>query len=118
MFKQGFFYNHNVSDCKKTIEFYTEKLGFKLIYFDENKRDAMVTTNSKDCSIGFAEAQPITVTSTCIAFEVEDINHAVQALQQKGIEFKDGIIEVPGAVKLAGFRDPDGYKLLLSEKMS
>jgi len=117
MFKQGVGFHYNVSNCKHTIAFYTEKLGFKLIYCDTNKGQAMVTTSTKDCFIGFAEAQSIVPSSTCITFEVENINYAVQVLQQKGIEFKGGVIEVPGTVKLATFIDPDGYKLMLSERI-
>lgn len=76
-----------------------------------------MTTNTKDCIIGFAEARSIVPSSTCITLEVENIEQAVQTLQQKGIHFKDGIFEVPGAVKLATFFDPDGYKLMLSENI-
>lgn len=76
----------------------------------------MVTTNTKDCFIGFAEAQSIVPSSMCITFEVKNIEQAVQALQQKNVEFKGGIIEIPDLVKLATFIDPDGYKLMLSER--
>ena len=76
MFRQGIGFHYNVSNCKHTISFYTEKLGFQLIYYDTNKEQAMVTTNTKDCFIGFAEAQSIVPSSTCVTFEVENINHA------------------------------------------
>jgi len=49
---------------------------------------AMLTTNTKDCFIGFSEAQSLVPSSTCTTFEVENIKQAVQILQQKGIEFK------------------------------
>lgn len=67
--------------------------------------------------MGFAEAQSLVPSSTCTTFEVENIEQAVHILQQKGVEFKDGIFEVPGVVKLATFFDPDGYELMLSERM-
>ncbi|OPX84136.1 MAG: hypothetical protein A4E53_03911 [Pelotomaculum sp. PtaB.Bin104] len=37
-------------------------------------------------------------------------------LQQKGVEFTGGILEVPNVVKLAEFSDPDEYKLMLYEQ--
>lgn len=117
MFKPGAGFHYNVSNLERTLAFYTEKLGFKVIYCDANKGQAMVTTNTKDCFIGFAEAQSIIPSSTCITFEVENIEQAVQILQQKGVEFNGGIIEIPSMVKLAAFSDPDGYKLMLSERI-
>lgn len=117
MFKPGVGIHYNVSNLEQTLSFYTEKLGFKELYYDANNRQAMLTTNTKDCFIGFAEAQSLVPSSTCTTFEVENIEQAVQILQQKGVEFKGGIFEVPSLVKLATFFDPDGYKLMLSEKI-
>ncbi|NLI13717.1 VOC family protein [Pelotomaculum propionicicum] len=117
MFKPGVGFHYNISNLELTLSFYTEKLGFKELYCDANNGQSIVTTNTEDCFIGFAEAQPISPSSTCITFEVENIEQAVQNLQQKGIEFKGGIIVVPGVVKLAKFFDPDGYKLMLSERI-
>lgn len=116
MFKPGVGFHYNVSNLEQTLAFYTEKLGFKVLY-DTNMGQAMITTYTKDCLIGFAEAQPVLQSSTCTTFEVENIEQAVRDLQQKGIEFKDGIFEVPGIIKLAAFSDPDGYRLMLSERL-
>lgn len=115
MFKPGVGIHYNVSNLERTLAFYTEKLGFKEVFHDADNRQSMLTTNTKDCLIGFAEIQSIVPSSTCITFEVENIQQAVEALQQKGIDFKNGIFEVPGMIKLAVFFDPDGYKLMLSE---
>jgi predicted enzyme related to lactoylglutathione lyase len=102
---------------EQTLAFYTEKLGFKVLFNDTSEGQAMVATSTKDCFIGFSEAQLIVPSSTCTTFEVEDIEQAVRILQQKGVEFKGGIIEVPNMVKLATFSDPDGYKMMLSENI-
>lgn len=117
MFKQGIGFHFNVSSCEATIAFYTEKLGFKLLYHDKNGKQALVSTNTKDCMIGFAENQPVVSSSTCITFEVENIEYSIQTLKQNGVTFTGGIIEVPGAVKLTSFTDPDGYNLMLSERI-
>lgn len=115
MFKPGVGFHYNVSNLERTLAFYTEKLGFNVLFHDTNNGQAMLTTNTKDCFIGFAEAQSIIPSSTCITFEVENIEQAVQILQQKGVKFEGGILEIPNVVKLATFSDPDGYKLMLSE---
>ncbi len=113
MFKSGIGFHYSVSNLQRTIEFYTEKLGFKVLDYDENMRQARLHTNARDCLIGFAEQQPVVPGSACITFEVENIEQAVQLFEQKGITFEGEIIEVPGLVKLAAFSDPDGYKLML-----
>lgn len=113
MFKPGIGFHYNVSDLEQTIEFYTEKLGFKVLDYDENMHEARLQTNTRDCIIGFAERQPVLPGSTCITFEVEDIEKVVQILRQKGIMFEGEIVEVPNLVKLAAFADPDGYSLNL-----
>lgn len=113
MFKSGIGFHFNVSNLERTIEFYTKKLGFKVLDYDENMRQARLHTNTKDSIIGFAEQQPVVPGSVCITFEVENIEQAVQLLEQKGITFEDGIVEVPALVKLAAFSDPDGYRMML-----
>lgn len=117
MFKPGLGIHYNVSNLAQTLAFYTEKLGCKELFYNADHKEAILTTNTKDCVIGFAESQSIVPSSTCITFEVENIEQAVQILQQKGVEFKDGIIELPGVIKLATFFDPDGYMLMLSQRI-
>ncbi|SHJ16001.1 VOC family protein [Desulfosporosinus lacus] len=117
MFKSGVGFHCNVNNCERTLEFYTEKLGFKVLFKDEYKGQAMVTTNDEDYYIGFAETHSIVPSSTCISFEVEDIEQVVYTLRQKDVEFQGDIFEIPGVVKLATFSDPDGYKLMLSERI-
>lgn len=117
MFKSGVGFHYNVNNCERTLEFYTEKLGFKMLFIDEYKGQAMVTTNTGDYYIGFAETRSIVPSSTCITFEVEDIEEVVHTLQQRDVEFQGDIFEIPGVVKLAAFRDPDGYQLMLSERI-
>lgn len=113
MFKSGIGFNYNVSDLERTMAFYTEKLGFQLISHDVAQGQARLATANRDCFIGFAESQSVFPSSTCTTFEVENIEQAVQILQEKGVEFDGEITVIPNVVKLAAFTDPDGYKLML-----
>ncbi|MEN6391245.1 MAG: VOC family protein [Syntrophomonas sp.] len=113
MFKTGIAFHYNVSNIERTIAFYTEKLGFCIHDYNADLRQARLYTNNKDCLIGFAEMQPVIPSSTCITFEVDDIEQAVQIFQSKGVHFNSEIVEVPNTVKLAPFSDPDGYSLML-----
>ena len=113
MFKSGIGFNYNVSDLEGTLAFYTKKLGFQVLSHDVAQGQARLATANRECFIGFAESQSVFPSSTCTTFEVENIEQAVQILKEKGVEFDGGIIEIPNAVKLATFTDPDGYKLML-----
>lgn len=113
MFKSGIGFHYNVSNLERTLAFYTDILGFKVLNCDVSQRQARVFTNTKDCIIGFAETDSVVPSSTCITFEAENIDDTMQTLQHKGVKFIGEIMVVPGIVKLATFSDPDGYKLML-----
>ncbi|KGA98414.1 lactoylglutathione lyase [Alkalihalobacillus alcalophilus ATCC 27647 = CGMCC 1.3604] len=117
MFKSGFTVWYNVSNMERTIQFYTEQLGFVLDFQDKDNGMACVQTNTKDCFIGFSEAVEVISTKASVVFEVEDIEAAVKALSQKGIEFTSEITTIPGLVKLTTFKDPDGHNLELSQTL-
>ncbi|CAG9621282.1 VOC family protein [Sutcliffiella rhizosphaerae] len=117
MFKSGLTVWYNVSNVKRTKKFYTEQLGFALDFYDEEAGMASVHTNTKDCYIGFSEAEQIVPTTSATVFEVEDIKVAVEALKEKGITFSGEITTIPGLVKLITFKDPDGHDLELSQTL-
>jgi predicted enzyme related to lactoylglutathione lyase len=117
MYKPGVTVWYNVRNLNSTLAFYTEKLGFKVLNHDASMGQARLTTNTDDCFIGFSEAQELSPSSTSTTFEVGNIEHAMQQLQDKGVDFKGGIRQVGTLVKLAAFTDPDGHSLMLSQKM-
>ena len=49
---------------------------------------------------------------------VKDIAAARSVLEARGVEFDGETAEIPGLVKLASFRDPDGNALMLAESLS
>jgi predicted enzyme related to lactoylglutathione lyase len=117
MYNSGLTVWYNVHDLERTLVFYTEKLGLKVLNHDAGKGQARLATNTKDCFIGFSEAQELVPSTTSTTFEVENIEQAMQTLQHKGVLFNGGIRTIPGLVKLAAFKDPDGHDLMLSEKL-
>ena len=52
---------------------------------------------------------------TTVAFEVEDIDAAIEELRTQGVEFDMDKIETP-VCWMAQFRDPDGNKLLVHKR--
>lgn len=119
-----------VGDLQRSIDFYTEILGMKLLrqkdypggrftnafvgYGDENENTVVELTHnwdtdSYDLGSGFGH----------LAFGVEDIYATCDAMRVKGIN----ITREPGPMKhgttvIAFVEDPDGYKIELIEKKS
>lgn len=119
-----------VGDLQRSIDFYTEILGMKLLrqkdypggrftnafvgYGDENENTVVELTHnwdtdSYDLGSGFGH----------LAFGVEDIYATCDAMREKGIN----ITREPGPMKhgttvIAFVEDPDGYKIELIEKKS
>jgi predicted enzyme related to lactoylglutathione lyase len=106
---------YNVKSTARTLAFYTEKLGFKVFYENDTVGMVMVKTNVEGCIIGFSKAETVVPSTSSTVFDVENIEQAVQILQQKGVQFIGEIRTIPGVTKLATFIDPDGHNLMLAE---
>lgn len=117
MYKPGLTIWFNVSNLERSVKYYTEGLGFDLDYHDKEQRIAIVTTNTKDCCIGLAEAETVVPVTSSTVFEVEDIESAVAQLKERGIMFTGDIETIPDFVKLATFQDPDGHHFELSQTL-
>ena len=117
MYKPGLTIWYNVSNLEKSLKFYVEGLGFQVDFEDREQRIAMITTNTKDCCIGLAEAETVVPVTSSTVFEVEDIEQAVRILRQRGIAFTGEIVTIPDFVKLATFNDPDGHCFELSQTL-
>jgi catechol 2,3-dioxygenase-like lactoylglutathione lyase family enzyme len=117
MYSSGLTVWYNVKDLERTLAFYTEKLGFKILNHDTSMGQARLTTNTQDCFIGFSEAQTLLPSTTSTTFEVVNLEQAIQDLQGKGVVFNGGIRTIANLVKLAAFNDPDGHDMMLSEKL-
>lgn len=115
MFKPGVTVWYSVKSLEQTLEFYTEKLGFEVNFLDRDSGMAMVDTNTRDCIIGFSEAEEVAPSSSSTVFEVYDIEQTRTTLEQRGVQFVGETETVPGMAKLATFLDPDGHNLMLSE---
>ncbi|AGA58929.1 Glyoxalase/bleomycin resistance protein/dioxygenase [Thermobacillus xylanilyticus] len=78
---------------------------------------AIITTNTKDCTIGFMEAEEVVPITTSTVFEVENVEQAVRTLSARGVTFTGEIQTIPDFVKLAAFKDPDGHCFELAQTL-
>jgi catechol 2,3-dioxygenase-like lactoylglutathione lyase family enzyme len=104
----------------KAREFYTNKLGLKLL--SEDSYGIEFEANGAHLRISFVEKltpQPFTV----LGWDTNDIITTVKNLNEKGVLFEryniieqddSGIWTAPGGTRVAWFKDPDGNLLSVS----
>jgi Glyoxalase/Bleomycin resistance protein/Dioxygenase superfamily. len=105
----------------KAREFYTKKLGLKLL--SEDSFGLEFEANGAHLRISFVEKltpQPFTV----LGWDTTDIVSTIKVLNEKGISFEryafieqddSAIWTAPGGTKVAWFKDPDGNLLSVSD---
>jgi catechol 2,3-dioxygenase-like lactoylglutathione lyase family enzyme len=110
-----------VSDYKKAAEWYTSKLGFQNVYSVDEVGWGEFTSPVTGVTIGLGTARPGETISrdggATITFGVPDIEAARSELEGKGVPFDGPTDVLPGLVKLATFRDPDGNAFMLAESL-
>ncbi len=99
-----------VSDMKKSIQFYTKTLGFKLA---EDYGD-WAEIKGPGITLGLYPSEPCKKGGNLsVGFEVKDLDKATSALGKKGVKF-DFFEE--DYMRFAYFSDPDGTELYLAQK--
>jgi len=100
-----------VSDLKQSIEFYRDRLGLKLT--STNEDFAFFDAGGFTIALrgGFPKANTADLASVEIAFTVEHIKLAHEALRALGVEFKREPRVITGSTWATDFRDPDGHVL-------
>ncbi|REC43595.1 VOC family protein [Chryseobacterium sp. 5_R23647] len=104
-----------VIDIDKTIDFYTNILGFDVVMFGDNRKaltfgDQKINLHQKGKEFEPKAGYP-TSGSADLCFIVEtNIENVLEELKQKNIEIIEGIVERTGAlgkIRSVYFRDPD-----------
>ena len=105
----------------KARQFYSEKLGLKLL--SEDSYGIEFETNGAHLRVSFVDKltpQPFTV----LGWDTEDIDSTIRLLNERGITFErytfieqddSGIWTAPGGTRVAWFKDPDGNLLSVSD---
>ena len=115
-----------VSDYKKSMDFYVDKLGFKVIRenYRPNKNDWKIdlkVNEYTELELFVVKKPPkrISEPEACglrhLAFNVDNIETVVEELRKKGIECENIRIDEFTGKKMTFFRDPDNLPLELHE---
>lgn len=107
-----------VSDIEKSIAWYQEVLGFKLIYHVKEIGWCEMASPVNRLQIGLSQVEKPNVKGVTLTWGVNDIESSRKKLEQSDVKFDGPTQEIPGMVKLATFYDPDGNNYMLSESLS
>ena len=112
-----------VSDIGRARKFYEETLGFKPM--DERSDGVRYDTGGGNWFLVYPSQFAGTAKSTCMTFEVDNVETEVKELRGRGIVFEDydfpglktvdGIAEIQG-VKGAWFKDLDGNIIAVGQQ--
>jgi len=106
-----------VKDVERSKEFYTRKLGFKILYDFSPEYVAVLTPNK--LQIGLhpfqgGRSRPRSKNQTAgMEFEVDNVDLCYRRLRKLGVRFSEKPKDSWGE-REARFSDPDGYRLAIS----
>lgn len=119
-FDGGLTISMQVKDRKKAIQWYTDVLGFTLLYDVEEIGWCELATEVAGgrVNVGLSSVQSPKVGAGPVpTFGVKDIDKARAMMEGKRVRFDGPTQEIPGMVKLATFFDPDGNALMLFQDL-
>lgn len=108
-----------VSDWKASLEWYTTRLGFELLYAVEEIGWCEMRTASGDVTVGLSQVESVSPNDSCVpTFTVGDLDADRARLEAAGVAFEGETMTIEGLVKLATFVDPDGNPFMLAQPLS
>ncbi|MCX8532233.1 VOC family protein [Chryseobacterium luquanense] len=104
-----------VADIDKTIEFYTNILGFEVVTFGDNRKaltfgNQKINLHQKGKEFEPKAEYPTSGSADLCFIAKTEIHQVLEELKQKNIEIIEGIVDRTGAlgkIKSVYFRDPD-----------
>ncbi len=108
----------SVTNLDASIQWYTEVLGFELLYKLDELGWAEVKTPVPGVNVGLSQVEDHKVGGPTPTFGVEDIAAARKTLEGKGVSFDGETRTIEGMVALATFFDPDRNSLMLFEGLN
>lgn len=110
-----------VTDMEKSVEFYTQVLGLKVILdFGENKTlTGGLSLQTHDTFLGFIENQPIKYQGNNfeICFEEDDFDGFIQKLQTFDLDYVHPPKEHSWGQRVVRFFDPDKHVIEVGENI-
>ena len=108
-----------VSDWRASLEWYTSRLGFELLYAAEEIGWCEMRTASGDVAVGLSQVEKVAPNDSCVpTFTVSDVDAERSRLEALDVRFEGDTMTIEGLVKLATFVDPDGNAFMLAQPLA
>jgi len=117
VYGHGLLIQLQVEDLDRSVRFYTDVLGFRVTERRDDLQFVHLDCGIENLQLGLSAGgtQPPAPGSVVLNFSVTGDVDAVRAgLEKQGVRFSGPTQVIPGKVRLAGFSDPDGYRLRLA----
>lgn len=107
-----------VRDLSRAIAWYTDVLGFKLLYRLDDKAWCELTTPVARVSVGLGQSENVGEKGgATLTFGVRDIDAAKAVLDAQKVRQDGAVRDIPGMVRLLTFYDPDGNPLMFYQDL-
>ncbi len=106
-----------VKDLDASINWYTEVLGFQLLYRVDDIGWCELQSSVAKVNVGLSQVEDPQPGGATPTFGVDDIQAAQDSLRGSGAKIEGDVITYPGMVKLLNFFDLDGNSLMLFEAL-
>lgn len=108
----------NVTDLGKSIKWYTEVLGFKLLYQMDEMGWCELASCVERVNVGLSQVEEAGGKGgATLTFGVTDIDAARKELEANDVRFDGPTQTIESMVKLSTFYDPDGNALMLYQDL-
>ncbi len=109
----------NVTSFDRSIDWYTNILGMKLLYRMDDIAWCELETSVARVTVGLSQVESVSAGGgATLTFGVQDIEAAKASLDAAGVRQDGAIADVPGMVRYLTFYDPDGNALMFYQDMS
>jgi catechol 2,3-dioxygenase-like lactoylglutathione lyase family enzyme len=107
-----------VTDLDRSIAWYSDILGFKLLYCADDIGWCEMETSVPRVNVGLSQNQTVPQGGGATpVWGVSDIVAAKAHLDARGVRQDGDVLHIEGLVKLITFFDPDGNAMMLSESL-
>ena len=108
-----------VTDLARSISWYSDILGFEMLYKMDDIGWCELKTKVDRVNVGLSQVEKAGGPGgATLTFGVGDIDAARKQLEKSDVRFDGETQTIPGMVKLATFFDPDGNALMLFQDLN
>lgn len=107
-----------VSDRHKSADWYSQMLGFKVIYHADEAGWSELQTKTAGVTLGLGEHSKPAPGNCVPVFGISDLDAARHILEQANVKFDGPTDIVEDMVKTATFYDLDGNALMLAQDLT